>query len=282
MSKKTNVWMPLYIADYLADTTRLTTEQHGAYLLLIMDYWRNGPLPDDDGALANITRLPAAQWKKHRATLARLFDVDGGEWRHKRIDTELARATANVEQRSAAGKASAAKRKKQREAQQEGDGNSTDVATDVETEAQRTGQQNAKPSPSTPTTEGKPSSVGGSRARTSAHDDDPPSKSSAPTMLEPTFEHRGIAHNMGLDLLAERDKFLDHYRATGGLFADWDAAFSKWLRNAHKHGDSKFQQHHPRRPGTSGASLSDQNREAAERAKRRLFGDGDPHQEQTP
>ncbi|GAM52702.1 YdaU family protein [Mycoavidus cysteinexigens] len=95
MSQKPNIWMPLYIADYLADTTRLTTEQHGAYLLLIMDYWRNGALPDDDAALANITRLSLSHWKKQRGALSRLFQVGHDEWRHKRIDTELERVARN-------------------------------------------------------------------------------------------------------------------------------------------------------------------------------------------
>ena len=106
----TKIWMPLYVADYLADTTRLTTEQHGAYLLLIMDYWRNGPLPDDDGALANITRLPLQCWKKHRATLGRMFHVEAGEWRHKRIDDEMAAAEANATRYAERARKAAAKR----------------------------------------------------------------------------------------------------------------------------------------------------------------------------
>lgn len=108
--KDIDAWMPLYIADYLADTSRLTTEQHGAYLLMLMDYWRSGPLPDDDEALAAITKLALPQWRKARATLCRYFSVTDGLWRHKRVEEEKARAEVKVSQRSEAGKKGAAAR----------------------------------------------------------------------------------------------------------------------------------------------------------------------------
>jgi len=100
MSGTASAWMPFYVGDYLGDTQRLTTEQHGAYLLLILDYWRSGPAPDDDAVLAQIVRLPVSAWKRHRPTLARMFQVVDGEWRHKRIDHEIAAAKDNAERRS--------------------------------------------------------------------------------------------------------------------------------------------------------------------------------------
>lgn len=100
MSKEASAWMPFYIGDYLGDTQRLTTEQHGAYLLLILDYWRNGPAPDDDAVLQQITKLDGKGWKRCRPAISRLFQTVDGEWRHKRIDAELVKAKANVDRRS--------------------------------------------------------------------------------------------------------------------------------------------------------------------------------------
>ena len=96
MSKEASAWMPFYIGDYLGDTQRLTTEQHGAYLLLILDYWRNGPAPDDEAVLMQITKLDKAGWKRCRPALSRLFQITNDEWKHKRIDKELAKAKATL------------------------------------------------------------------------------------------------------------------------------------------------------------------------------------------
>lgn len=104
---KRDTWIPLYIGDYLADTSRLNTEQHGAYLLLLMDYWRQGPPPDDDATLANIAKLPMDRWLAHRPTLERLFRVVDGTWTQKRVEQEKARTTTVSEKRRAAGKAGA-------------------------------------------------------------------------------------------------------------------------------------------------------------------------------
>jgi uncharacterized protein YdaU (DUF1376 family) len=93
--------MPLYVADYLRDTRRLTAAEHGAYLLLIMEYWTSGELPDDDRQLARIACMSAPQWRRTRPNVQGFFH-DG--WKHKRIDAELARSAEISSKRSASAK----------------------------------------------------------------------------------------------------------------------------------------------------------------------------------
>src|SRR5262249_14870189 len=90
--------MPLYVADYLADTRHLSARQSGAYLHLIMHYWQHDGLPTAERALARIARLSAAEWKRERPVLQAFFDEG---WRHARIDAELERAAEISSKRSA-------------------------------------------------------------------------------------------------------------------------------------------------------------------------------------
>lgn len=82
--------MPLYVADYLRDTSHLRATESGAYLHLIMAYWANGKLPDDDRQLATIAKVSDREWKAMRQTIEAFFGK--GFSTHKRIDTEIAKA----------------------------------------------------------------------------------------------------------------------------------------------------------------------------------------------
>lgn len=99
---KPDIWMPLYIGDYLADTMHLTTEQHGAYLLLIMAYWKNsGPLSSNDQMLAATCRLSLDAWSMHKHMLASFFDTvsDPALWILPRAEKEMEKAGYNQEKR---------------------------------------------------------------------------------------------------------------------------------------------------------------------------------------
>jgi hypothetical protein len=82
--------LPLRIGEYRAETAHLTAAQHGAYLLLIMEYWQAGLLPQDDEALARIAAMPSAEWRRARPVIEPLF---GPGWRHKRMDIDLVNAS---------------------------------------------------------------------------------------------------------------------------------------------------------------------------------------------
>lgn len=72
---------PVWTDAYLADTTHLTTLEHGAYLLLLMAMWRTGEsrLPSDDVKLARFARLTPGQWRRVKPSLMAFFRADG-DW----------------------------------------------------------------------------------------------------------------------------------------------------------------------------------------------------------
>lgn len=100
--------MQFYVADYLGDTRHLTTEQHGAYLLLLMAMWRaDGVLPNEPSKLARIAGLTASRWAKICDDVMAFFDLCEGGITQGRLAAELAIANEKSQKRSQAGKAGA-------------------------------------------------------------------------------------------------------------------------------------------------------------------------------
>lgn len=76
MDEKVDIFMPLYIGDYAADTTDLTTEEHGAYLLILMAMWRaREPLPLH--RLRPTAKVSATRWPAVWEVIGRFFTIAG-------------------------------------------------------------------------------------------------------------------------------------------------------------------------------------------------------------
>jgi uncharacterized protein YdaU (DUF1376 family) len=93
-------WIAFYIGDYLKDTQALTTEQHGAYLLLLMECWQKGRVPLDAMSRASIARVPLPRWKKISAAVDAFFAADGT---NKRASAEITKAETVSLKRAIAG-----------------------------------------------------------------------------------------------------------------------------------------------------------------------------------
>jgi len=67
-------YMPFYVESYLADTTRLTMEEQGAYTRLLFNMWINGAyLLDDDRKLAKMLGIHTNKWLKLKPALKPFF-----------------------------------------------------------------------------------------------------------------------------------------------------------------------------------------------------------------
>lgn len=70
--------LTLWTDAYLSDTRHLSTLEHGAYLLLLMEAWRRpyNVLPGDDTTLARLAGLTLAEWLAIRDVIIDRWSVN--------------------------------------------------------------------------------------------------------------------------------------------------------------------------------------------------------------
>jgi uncharacterized protein YdaU (DUF1376 family) len=124
--------MKFYVDAYMADTTHLTLEEHGAYLLLLMNMWRrNGALASDDAMLARMLGLQPRAWHRLKPRLWPLLTEYGPEGAkmvsQKRLQVEWNKAVENLLRQSQKGKAGAKARYEKDQALRPGRGYGTGI-----------------------------------------------------------------------------------------------------------------------------------------------------------
>jgi uncharacterized protein YdaU (DUF1376 family) len=222
--------MPLYVADYLADTAHLTAAQSGAYLHLIMAYWRaGGPLRLSDDALARAARMTPDEWIENRDAVLAFFAVSSGQIRHGRIDHELAEAARLYDARKRRTEAATAARA----ARNVTDNVTMNVTSDVTDNVTYTQPQPQPqpPFPSERTSSEKPvlGGAGGKRAERADRG------TRLPDEWSPSEDDRAFAGSLGVAVEREAASFRDYWHSkpgADGRKTNWSATWRNWVRRS--------------------------------------------------
>lgn len=116
-------WVAFNLEAYTGDTSHLTCEEHGAYLLLMLAYYRSEkPLPATDRALSSICKLTIDRWLECKPAIAPFFIHENPpagtdetiRWRHTRIEAEIVSGHERMERYSKRAKAGGEARQKNR------------------------------------------------------------------------------------------------------------------------------------------------------------------------
>ena len=86
------IW-PVAPDAFIGDTTHLSAEETGAYIMLLMCLWRNNgnALPLDHKKLPRMARVAPQRWKKVWAAIEDLFIIDGELITQKRLHNDWLR-----------------------------------------------------------------------------------------------------------------------------------------------------------------------------------------------
>jgi len=204
--------MPLWTDAYLADTRHLSTVEHGAYLLLLMEAWRRPScsLPDDDRVLARLAGVGLDEWAEIKATVLEFWTLDGRSktWHQKRQKKER----SFVASKSTVQRDKALKR-----------WNKT-KNNDATAMPERCPSDAPTPTPTVKKEEPK----GSSQKAASRLPDD--------WRLPPSWGEWAASEGMDeLTIRREAEKFADYWRGVAGAKGrklDWLATWRNWVRKA--------------------------------------------------
>jgi len=97
-------YMQFYVGDYIQKTLHLTTEQHGAYLLLLMALWNaDANLPNDQAKLARIARVSPKRWPLVWGEISGFFTIADGHISQDRLTKEHQKVLSISQERKLSG-----------------------------------------------------------------------------------------------------------------------------------------------------------------------------------
>lgn len=213
--------LPLWTDAYLADTTHLDLEHHGAYFLLLMKAWRSSgddvpSLPNDDMFLRNTVSVTQKKWQILKPYVMAFWTLEGDKWTQKKLTEAWVKDVEYRQSQSEAGKRSSQKAEDNRSQR-----------ADHSTEKRQQKQQN----------QGNPAEA---EAVTTVKEKDKgkplPKKPNRKTAWQDDWKPEPLSFlfakkiNLTKDELRnEYEKFKSNCEAHGRKYVNWQAAWRTWL-----------------------------------------------------
>lgn len=209
--------LPLFVREFLTDTTQLSLMESGAYLHILMHSWNRAgcSVPDDDKKLALWCKISIDEWAEIRPEIEPYFTIKNGQWTQKRLLKEFKYVKTLTNKRKEAGKRG-------------GDAKALNKKENTHSKATPKPYQNPSdalaPTPTpTPTVKVIDKSITKNKRGTRIPQD---------WVLPDEWKEWAI--EQGADATLEGDKFYNYWIAKSGQGAtklDWGATWKNWILN---------------------------------------------------
>lgn len=214
--------MPMYWDAYLADTTHFSTEEHGAYLLLLAAMWRrDGTVPDADKDNARITGLTVRKWKAFKVRLGTMIIIENGHITQQNLQKIWKKTQEKIQKNAANGSLG-------------GKAKSNKINKLDQANATKTLKRNPTIPEPEPYSDNKKKEPKGSQKKGTRLSED----------WTPSEDQISFARQQGLsdeEIAIEADRFRDHWISKSGQDArkvNWTATWRNWIRSPYRRNNS--------------------------------------------